>query len=156
MQNREVSRQVQRLEALLSRVEEASGGNIEIQSHWARYCCVLSAGLLENALTEVYSEFATKNAQAPVASFATHTLSAIQNPKTRRFLETAERFKPEWKTELEAFVAEEGRKDAIDSIMANRHLIAHGSDAGITLTRVRTYLEKAIEVVEFIEGQCTE
>ena len=49
---------------------------------------------------------------------------------------------------------EEGRKDAIDSIMANRHLIAHGKNSGISLVRVKDYLEKSIEVIEFIENQC--
>ena len=153
MKNREISRQVQRLKALLKRVDEASGGNVELQSHWARYACVLAAGLIENALAEVYSAFVKGAAQAPVAAFATHALGAIQNPKTERFLQTAERFKPSWKTELEEFVSKDGRKDAIDSIMANRHLIAHGTDAGITMARVRSYLDKALEVIEFVEVQ---
>ncbi|WKW11936.1 HEPN domain-containing protein [Pseudogemmatithrix spongiicola] len=153
MKNREITRQVQRIKALLKKVDEASAGNVELQSHWARYACVLMAGLIENAYAEVYSAFVKGNAQAPVASYATHMLSSVQNPKTKRFLETSERFKPSWRSELEAFVDQDGRKDAIDSIMANRHLIAHGSDSGITMARVRTYLDKALEVMEFIENQ---
>jgi hypothetical protein len=47
------------------------------------------------------------------------------------------------------------RKDAIDSIMANRHQIAHGKDVGITVARVKEYLEKVVEIVDFIEVQCT-
>ncbi len=47
-----------------------------------------------------------------------------------------------------------GPKEAIDSIMANRHRIAHGRDSGITVARVREYLDKSVEVVEFIEAQC--
>ena len=47
-----------------------------------------------------------------------------------------------------------GRKDAIDSIMSNRHLIAHGKDSTISLVRVSEYLKKSVEVVEFLEHQC--
>ncbi len=55
---------------------------------------------------------------------------------------------------METFLADNGRKDAIDSIMSNRHLIAHGGNSGITLTRVNQYLDKCVEVIDFIETQC--
>lgn len=78
----------------------------------------------------------------------------IQNPKAHRFVETANAFKPEWGEALEQFLGENGRKDAIDAIMANRNQIAHGQNAGITIVRVRECLEECIQVVEFIELQC--
>ncbi len=42
---------------------------------------------------------------------------------------------------LEAFALTDGRGDAIDSIMNNRHLIAHGksSDSRITLVQVQDF-----------------
>jgi hypothetical protein len=55
---------------------------------------------------------------------------------------------------LASFLALEGRREAIDAIMANRHLIAHGSNSGITLVRVKEYLSKSVQVIEFIEEQC--
>jgi hypothetical protein len=78
----------------------------------------------------------------------------MQNPNAQRFVETARAFRPSWANALEQFLAEEGRKEAIDSVMANRHLIAHGRDSGITVARVNEYLEKCVEVIEFIEVQC--
>jgi hypothetical protein len=45
-------------------------------------------------------------------------------------------------------------EDAIDAIMSNRHLVAHGKDSGISLARVSVYLRKSVEVIEFIEKQC--
>jgi hypothetical protein len=81
-------------------------------------------------------------------------LGRVQNPKASKFIETARTFDPSWVDDLEAFLASGGRKDAIDAIMSNRHLVAHGKDSGISLARVRDYLMKSDEVVEFIEGQC--
>src|ERR687895_2444231 len=56
--------------------------------------------------------------------------------------------------DLEKFLVEQGRKDAIDSIIANRHAIAHGRDSGITVARVVQYLDRCVEVIDFMEAQC--
>ncbi len=126
MRNRELSRQIQQLNALITRTDQASAGDVEMQSHWAKYICVLSAGLLENTLPELYAEYAQGSASPAIALYVRTSVSKIQNPKTARFIETAGAFKKEWEEELRAFADDEGRKDAVDSIMSNRHRIAHG------------------------------
>jgi hypothetical protein len=57
-------------------------------------------------------------------------------------------------TDLELFMEKEGRKEAIDGVMSNRHQIAHGRDTRITVVTVSNYLEKCVEVIEYIENQC--
>ena len=123
-------------------------------AHWAKYICVLSAGFLENALQEVYSVFVKSASSEPVQNYAISRLSKIKNPKTGRFIEVAQSFKKAWGAELEAFVNEDGRREAIDSIIQNRHQIAHGQNSGVTVARVREYLDKSVRVIEFIEKQC--
>ena len=154
MRTRELTRQHQKLEWLLKKTKEASGEDLELQAHWARYVCVRAAGFMENALGEVYSEYARRCGNTKVSNFVSASVSSIQNPKAQRFLDTAGQFSREWSEELEAFLDQNGRRDAVNSIMANRHLIAHGQDSGITIVRVTEYLEKCIEVIEFIETQC--
>ena len=63
-------------------------------------------------------------------------------------------FNKDWEEDLRNCLESDGKKEAIDAIMANRHQIAHGKDSGITLVRVKEYLEKCVMVVEFIEMQC--
>lgn len=155
MRNQELSRQIQKLNALIAQTQQASSGDIEIQSHWAKYICVLSAGFLENALPELYTEYAQKSASSAVTSYVRTSISKIQNPKTARFIETAGAFKKEWEEELRAFADDEGRKDAVDSIMSNRHRIAHGKSSDLSMARIEDYLQKSIELIEFIEEQCT-
>ena len=46
------------------------------------------------------------------------------------------------------------RKDALDSIMNNRNQISHGGTVGISVHGVRDYLDRCVEVLEFIEDQC--
>ena len=155
MRNRELASQLNSLRSLLERTDAATGRNIELIGHWGRYLCVLTAGFLENALTEVYSEYASKAASPQVANFATRRLERITNPKSGIFVETARSFSKQWAADLDAFLDEEDqrRRNAIDSIMSNRHLIAHGQSGGISVGRVRQYLPGCVEVIEFIETQ---
>ena len=154
MRNPNLSSQLQRLKGLFDKTGAACGSDFEMRSHWAKYLCVLCAGFLENAISEIYGEFAGRAASKPVANYAVSILSKIQNPNMHRFIETAHRFKSGWAADLEEFASINGRREAINSIIANRHEIAHGRNSGITLAQVRGYLDKAVEVLEFIENQC--
>lgn len=155
MRNRELSAQLDSLTSLLDRTDEATSGNIELIGHWGRYLCVLTAGFLENALTEVYANYARRVGNAAVANFSTRTLENITNPKASKFVETAHSFSKVWGEELNQFLDDEDerRRNAIDSIMNNRHQIAHGKKTGISVVRVREYLSGCVEVIEYIEDQ---
>ena len=156
MRNRELSSQLQSIRHLIQRTTVATWADIEIQGHWGRYLCILVAGFLENAHREIYSEYVSSAASPAVASFAAKSLEVVQNPKAQRFVETARAFSRSWASELEEFLEKdaEARKTAIDSIMNNRHLIAHGRSTSISVARVRDYLERSVEAVDFIEAQC--
>lgn len=151
MQSAELSGQLRKLETLMRRVEEACGQNEEMQAEWAKYLCVRSTGFLENGLREVFSTVVRAKSDKAVERFAVGQLNRINNPKTKRFLEVTAAFKKSWRDELKDFVERDGRGDAINSIMNNRHKIAHGEDSEITMVRLKEYLAKSVEVVSFLE-----
>lgn len=146
--------QTQRLQWLIGQAASFGATQVELQAHWGRYLCVLTSGFLENAIGGVYSEYARRSANPNVARFAQSIVLKIQNPNSAKFVDVARSFSKIWGDELEAFMEQDGRKEAIDAIIANRHLIAHGNDSGITVARVSDYLHKSITVIEFIEAQC--
>jgi hypothetical protein len=152
MKNVEVARQLQQLRSLM-KTAIAATTDLSLQAHWARYFCVLTAGVLENAITEIYSEFVQRVSHPAVVNYAVSRLKRIQNPKADKFVETARSFSQTWADSLEAFLAIDGRKDAIDSIMNLRHQIAHGKNVGVSVVQIRDYIDSAEEVLEFIEGQ---
>ena len=154
MLNWELTQQLRKLRAFAKKAGDSSLDDLELQAHWAKYLCVLVAGFIENSLEEIFSEFVTDASSPAVARFAKSRLGNIQNPKAQRFIEVAGAFDESWRVGLEAFLEDNGRKDAVDSIIANRHLIAHGGSSGITLSRVNQYLDKCVEVIDFIEAQC--
>lgn len=153
MRNHNLRNQIERLQILIRRSREASGDDFWLLSHWAKYLCVLSSGFLENSIREIYGEF-VDNAPQPIANYARRQLSNIRNPNEQKFFEIAQSFNPAWAEELREFTENGGRKDAIDSIISNRHRVAHGRDTTITVARLQDYLDRAIEVIDFIEEQC--
>lgn len=154
MKLQSLSAQHQKLCWLFSEADKFGADQIELQAHWARYLCVLSSGFLENALKDIYACYARACSSPTVANYVESTLRKIQNPKANKFLETAKSFNREWEQDLTEFLESDGNKEAIDAIMSNRHLIAHGKNSNITLVRLKDYLTKSVRVIEFIENQC--
>lgn len=154
MQNREISRQIQKLDGLFKLTKEIADSDGSIQGHWARYLCILVSGFVENALKELYSDYIEKCSSPAVASYAIRNLLTLNNPKAEKVQQLALSFKEDWGKELDEFMSKNGRKDAIDSVMNNRHQIAHGKEIGITIHNLRQYFDKIIEVIKKIEEQC--
>lgn len=155
MQIQQLDRQYKQIIYLIENTRKSCGDNIELQGHWGKYVCVLAAGFLENAICEVYIPLVSSSASPAVSNFSQTVLQKIQNPKSSKFIEIANSFKKEWGEQLAQFLNEDNdRKDAIDSIMRIRHLIAHGKNTSVSIVKVREYLERSVEVIEYIEKQC--
>ena len=142
----------QRLDALFSSARSLDS-EPEIQSHWARYLCVLTAGFVEQGIRTIVSEYCRHKASPQVLRFVQARLHKFQNPKMGKILEIVGQFDNDWKVRLEAQCLGE-LKDAIDSIMANRNSIAHGRDTNIGLVSIRDYYQRAKRVLEHIEQIC--
>ena len=154
MKNKSTASQIQKINALVTKTSAACGGDAELQSYWAEYLCVVCAGLLENAVEQIFGGYVTRSASPAVASYAVASLAKIQNPKSSRFVEIARTFKPEWGDKLQAFVGDAGREEAINSIMTNRHAIAHGKSSNVTVAQIKNWLAKSVEVLEYLEDLC--
>ncbi|MFX0200343.1 MAG: HEPN domain-containing protein [Candidatus Hodarchaeota archaeon] len=152
MRNLEIVRYKRKLDHLFQQVELLSD-QIELQSHWARYLCILVSGFLETATRAILAKYARDTASPKVANYVEGKLREFQNPKMGKILELIRLFSPEW----EAVIAKqiEGElKDAVDSIVANRNKISHGEDVSITFARIQRYYQDAIRVIDLFESQC--
>lgn len=156
MKSVELNRQAAALRHLIKRVgHDPSTRALEMQSHWARYICVLSAGYVENTIRDIYGQYVHKNSySAPVIRYATKQLDGVQNPRPDRLVKIAASFDPVWGRDLETHLTQNFRSDAVNAIMSNRHLIAHGRSSNITVSQISLYLGKVVEIAEFMEAQC--
>ncbi len=147
----EIDRYKKRLDYLFDRAKEFAG-EPELQAHWSRYLCVLVSGFLEVAVQTLFTEYAKSKATPVVSNYVDAQVSRFQNPKMDKILELTRAFSSEWAEELDKATSGE-LKDAIDSIAANRHKIAHGESVGISLSRISRYYRDAVRVIDLIEAQ---
>jgi hypothetical protein len=155
MQSQQLNKQYKQILKLIADTRVSCGDSLELQGHWAKYICVLAAGFLENAIGEVYIPLVSSSSSPAVSNFTQQVLEKIQNPKSSKFIDIARSFKKEWGKELDDFLnTDSDLKNAIDSIMRTRHLIAHGKNTSISVVQVKEYLERSVQVIEFIEKQC--
>lgn len=155
MKSLEISRRIHSIDALIKSTQGFTHNDFELQSHWAKYLCVVASGFLEKALVNIYTDFCNQASSDRVATYAASRLRMVQNPKASTFVEVASSFDKDWGTALQAYLDEDGRRQAIDSIVTNRHMIAHGNPSDITLARLKEYFAKAVDVLEYLETLCT-
>lgn len=154
MMNHEVVRLKQQLDDLFKYAEDVSDEDPKQLSHWGKYLCVLTSGFIEEATRLIFTDYTeTKSSSKPVKAFVSSKLKRCINLNTENLLQVVGAFSSDWREQLE--IETEGeRKEAIDSIVKNRHKIAHGKSSNISFAEVKKYYKKVVEVLELMEIQC--
>jgi formyltetrahydrofolate hydrolase len=141
----------QRIDTLEAKARTAPvSSDMELQAQLARFLCVLSSGLIEQALIIILDNHANKKSQSRVAQYVSYQLSRIQNAKFEDILVTVGRFDPAWRDYIEKNTSSEV-KDAIDSIVNNRNQISHGGQVGISLATFSEYYKSLKRFIEDLE-----
>ena len=144
----EVSRLKRRLDATFGRMPPPSV-EIELQSDFARYLCILVSGFFETAIVALVLDFAQRRSSPEVAAFVERELEHWTNPNTDKICVLLGSFNPEWRKQSELFLVDE-RKESVNSLVALRHKIAHGESVGTSLSQIKAYYATILKVVEFI------
>lgn len=154
MKSASVSRRQARLDSVFAKVASLPAGDIELQSHWARYLCILVSGFMEASVREIYAEYAANKASPNVANYVADALKRFQNPNMERILQVTGAFSKSWEDDLRR-ATEGDLRDAVDSIVAVRHQIAHGESGGITVVRMKEYYARCLKILQMIDAHCS-
>lgn len=146
---REIARQRQRLDDTFFRIASIDENDAEARADFAKYLCVRVSGYLETAVSRLLMAYAATQASPTVARYVSADLVRFQNARKYRLIELFGRFSESWRAELEAYLVDE-RADAIGTIVANRHKIAHGEDSNLTYVRVLGHWETVKKIVDDI------
>lgn len=154
MNTLEVHRMRTRLSNLFDKGKEKHiSEDLELQSNWARYLCVLVSGFLEASVRTIYYEYTRTKAAPNVANYVDSQMSRFTNAKMDRILELTRSFSAVWADSLR--VATQGRlKSSVDSVVDLRHKIAHGEPTGVSFSIISQYFTDVVRVIEIIEEQC--
>lgn len=150
----EIKSLTQRLDATFERVHKVLGGlDPENQADYARYLCVLVSGYLERAVCECLIEHARKRGDGKLQRFVEIQLGRFANAKAGKIIAFLDQFDTNWSVEASALLSDQ-KKDAVDSIVSTRHLIAHGRSVGITYAMVKQYYDAVKDVVTELQNIC--
>lgn len=130
----EYKRQLQRIRDRLDRLK-TEGLDEFYQSELARLYCVELSGVLENLIKDCVIAYTRIRADKRVVEFVSNQIERFQNPDPQKILAVLKQLDSLWESELDDFWRGE-IKDAIGSIVGNRHLIAHGRSTTISIARV--------------------
>lgn len=148
----EVKRLEQRLDAAFKRISDV-GTDIEVQSDYARYLCVLVSGFLEKAVSELVLEHARRTGAPTLQRYVELNTRRFTNANAQRLQNLLGSFDPNWRNELEKILVDE-LKDAVDSIVNLKNTIAHGGSVGVTYQRAHDYYLRIKRVVGKISDLC--
>ena len=140
------------IDSLFARSESFQGKE-EPLAHWTRYLCVLVSGWLETSVCDIIGDYTQKRSSGYVSHYVSQQLDKFWDPSMDKILALTCDFSPEWMKMLEE--ATKGEiKAAINSIVSQRNLIAHGESSSISYEQLKKYYQKAIEGIQILESQC--
>lgn len=146
---REVSRQRGRLNEAFNRISSVSEDDLESRADFAKYLCVRVSGYLETSITELLKAYAGQQSSPTIARYVAADLARFQNARKDKIIALLGQFSETWRADLERYLVDE-KSDAIGTIVANRHKIAHGEDSSLTYVRVKEHWAIVQQVVDHI------
>ena len=140
-----------RLDTAFEKAKESSKGDPELEGYLAGYLVVLVSGAFEDCVEHLVGERAAKTKDAEVVNFvrqATHRL--FRNPEYRYVKNLVGEFSTKYADELDTKVDSNAR-EAINSIVTNRHAVSHGHAPTVTLGDVEGYFQRAAPIFNALE-----
>ena len=128
-------------------------GDPIIKAYLTYYLCIRVSGFIEDCVRSILSDYADANSQNSVTNFVVEKLRKIPNPTWGAIVSLTKDFNENWSAQLKANV-DKTYSDAVDSIVSNRHTIAHGGTSSITLSELETYYKNALKVIDELERIC--
>jgi hypothetical protein len=89
-----------------------------------------------------------------IANYASSQLNYFQTANAENITKLLASFNKNWEAGLTAFLTDE-RRAAVNSVVGNRHRIAHGLDVSVTIHQLSQWYPKVNEVIDHVLGILT-
>lgn len=116
----------------------------ELESHAAKYLTVIISGTYEDIIKNTMLTFIHKQTnKKEVSTFVSTQIEFIfRNPTKENTKKFIEKFNKEWMKELNNNIENE-KWEALDSIVNNKNLVAHGKSSQITFLGLKEHYENS-------------
>lgn len=123
----------------------------EIQSHWARYLCVLVYGYAERTVVEIVEDYCRKACCPRSFSFISSKLKRINNVSPAEIEELLGALDKMWLDSFKASFDGSTERDHFSSVTNNRNRISHGEDSGVRMSTITTYRQSLDRILDEME-----
>lgn len=125
----------------------------EVKSSLVNLFCVRTAGLLEVFVKTRISEYSKNKVPKEISRFLSAKFKDITNLKSSKLKEILTSFSIEWGKNFDDYLAEhEQQKSSLDSIIAQRHSIAHGQQSSLSPSSMSQYYDDVKELVKYLDS----
>ncbi len=124
----------------------------EIKSMLTKFLCVRTSGLLENYIKARIGDYTQSRVPKEVNRYISQKFKDITNLKCNRLKDVLDSFSNKWSEEFHTYLEEhEQQKNSIESLITNRHNIAHGQNAGMSFSNLEQYYADVKAVITKLE-----
>ncbi|MEE4208011.1 MAG: HEPN domain-containing protein [Parvularcula sp.] len=143
---------MKRIDNLKSRMDECIWDvDASIQSVLSNYLVLAGAGLIENGLNHVLSEYGRRVGDVRIRRYVARTVSRHNSLNCKKIKDILEQFDPEWWRQIENNLSP-ADLEAVDSLKTLRDQIAHGRPNGTGFRTVEQYYSSAKRVISEISS----
>lgn len=142
-----------RLDILFTKVNTIT--DLKMQSEWSKYVCILTSGYIEESLRSLLIAHATINSSPTIKKYVENHIKFITNCKNAKIKTILQAFDDRWVITYENELTRRSTnpdelKNAIDSVIGNRHRFAHGGHGGLSFSTINNYYTNVKTVVDIL------
>lgn len=148
--NIRVKQNIKEIDSIFSLAESQTDD--EVKSYLAKIICIRVSGLIENYIKTRISDYSAKKVPKQISRYMSLKFADITNLKESKLRDILGQFSQEWQSDFEELIKNKQQlKSSLDSLITNRHSIAHGQHASLTLKMVRQYYEDVKTVIKELD-----
>lgn len=141
---------IRELDSLKTKTENEE--DEEVKSYLVKLLCVRTAGLLEVFLKTRISEYSNGKVPNEINRFLTLKFRDITNLRSSKFEDVLTSFSVVWGNKFRDYLNDhEQEKTSLDSVIAQRHNIAHGQPSNIGSASMVQYYTDVKSIVLFLD-----
>ena len=110
-------------------------------------------GYIEDSIREILKSYADDRCPRELMNYISSQLGGFQSANVDNILRLLASFDKGWESAMNEFIDEE-RRAAINSVVGNRHRIAHGLDVSVTVHQLSQWYPKISEVIDTLTVIC--
>lgn len=124
-----------------------------LRSHLAKYLTVLISGIYEDAIKNFIVELAQRrDISKELKEYILNQVDlSFKNPNSENVAKFLKKFSVEWAESFKTKTTQ-AQREALDAVVSNKNLIAHGDSSEITFADIKQHYQNSKEVLNFLDN----